>query len=251
MVSGKSRRFAVPVIVACAGVFGGATTAHAQGGLSVTPAILENKAKRGTVGSLTLVNTTKESLRVTVRVRPWRQQLDGRVITDPRATFSRYVRPSRSGFTMPAGARRPILFRMLRGTRSGSLYGNVDILGKPTNTRGRKGIIPQYRLISTLRLHPSRKTYRLRTGAAQVRGGQVVLPVRNLGNTIDQIGGSFRISGPTSRDGSFRAIAALPGKLVALGAGSTRGMSKGRYTITGTLTQSGRRMNVRSSFTIR
>jgi hypothetical protein len=251
MVSGKSRRFAVPMIAACAGVLGGATTAHAQGGLSVTPAILETKAKRGTVGSLTLHNTTKETLRVTVRVRPWRQQLDGRVITDPRATFSRYVRPSRSKFTIVAGARRPVLFRMRRGTRSGSLYGNVDILGKPTRTRGRKGIIPQYRLISSLRLHPNRKTYRVRTGAAQVRRGQMLLPVRNLGNTIDPIGGSFRISGPTPRNGNFRAIAALPGKLVALGAGSTRGMAKGRYTLTGTLTQAGRRTNVRSSFTIR
>jgi hypothetical protein len=241
------------MFVACAGAMGAtAATAHAQqGGLSVTPAILEARAHKGTVGSFTLNNTTRETLRVTIRVRPWRQQLDGRVITDPRATFTRYVRPSRSSFTMAAGARRPVLLRMIRRTRSGSLYGNVDILGKPTNTRGRKGIIPQYRLISTLRLHPSRKTYRLRTGAAQVRGGQVVLPVRNLGNTIDAIGGSYRITGPTSRNGNFGQIKALPGKLVALGAGATRGMRKGRYTLTATVTQGGRRVNARTSFTIR
>ncbi len=251
MVSGKSRRLAAPVVVACVGVLGSAATAHAAGGLAVTPAILEHRATVGNVGSVTLNNTTRETLRVTVRVRPWRQELNGRVMTDPRSTFSRYVRASRSSFRIRAGARVPLSFRMLRRTRSGSLYGNVDILGKPVNTRGRRGIIPQYRLISSLRLHPSRKSHRVRTGAATVRRGQILLPVRNLGNTIDPIAGNFRLSGPSSRTGSFRGVPALPGKLVALGAGSTRGMKKGRYTLTATVTQAGRRFNVRSSFTIR
>ena len=120
----------------------------------------------------------------------------------------RAAAPSRSAPARSA----PLSFRLLRRTRSGSLYGNVDILGKPTNTKGRKGIIPQYRLISALRLHPSRKSHSLRTGAATVRGGAVILPVRNLGNTIDPIGGTFRLSGPSSRSGSFRGIPALPGQ---------------------------------------
>ena len=80
MMSLKTRRLAVPMVVACAGVFGSAATANAQsGGLSVTPASLENTAKRGTVGSLTLNNTTKETLKVTVVVRPWTQELFGNV----------------------------------------------------------------------------------------------------------------------------------------------------------------------------
>ena len=42
MVSVKTRRLAVPVVVACVGVLGSATAAHAQsGGLSVTPASLQ------------------------------------------------------------------------------------------------------------------------------------------------------------------------------------------------------------------
>ena len=186
----------------------------------------------GSVGSLTLNNTTRETLRVTVRVRPWRQELSGRVFTDDRSTLSRYVRANRSSFRIGAGAKVPLSFRMLRRTSSGSLYGNVDVLGKPVNTRGRKGIIPQYRLISTLRLHPSRKRHNVRTGAAQVRGGQILLPVRNLGNTIDPVGGTFRLTGPTARNGNFKAVAALPGKLIALGAGATRGLQRGRYTLT-------------------
>jgi len=251
MVSVKTRRLAAPVVVACVGVLGSAATAHAAGGLSVTPAILEHQAKVGTVGSMTLNNTTSETLRVTVTVRPWRQELNGRVITDPRLTLSRYVRATSTSFMIGRGAKRPLTFRMLRRTSSGSLFGNVDVLGKPVNTKGRKGIIPQYRLISTLRLTPSHKRYKLRTGAAQVRGGRVILPVRNLGNTIDPIGGSFRISGPSSRTGTMAAIKALPGKLIGLDLGASRGMRKGRYSLSATVMQGGRNVRVSTGFTIR
>jgi hypothetical protein len=252
MVSGTRRRVAVPMVFACMGVLGAAEAAQAQsGGLSVTPAILENRARLGTVGSLTLTNTTRETLRVRVNVRPWRQELNGRVITDPRSTFNRYVRATRRSFTLRGGAKVPLNFRMVRRTRSGSLYGNVDILGKPTRTRGRRGIIPQYRLISSLRLHPRTKTYRIRTGAAQIRSRTFVLPVRNLGNSIDPIGGTYRLSGPGSRSGSIRAVSVVPGKLVTLGLTSTRGFRKGRYTITASLSQGRKRFNVRTSVTLR
>lgn len=250
MVSVKTRRLAVGMVVACVGVLGSATAAQAQsGGLSVTPASLENRAKLGTVGSLTLNNTTKETLRVTVTVRPWRQQLNGTVVSDPRSNLTRYVRATTRSFTIGAGAKRPVSFRMVR--RQSSLYAAVDILGKPTNTKGRKGIIPNYRLISKMRLAPSKKTYKWRTGAAQVRSGSVILPVRNLGNTIDPIGGTFRISGAGTKNGNMAGIAALPGKLVGLNLGSTRGMKKGRYTVNATVKQGSRTANVRTSFTIR
>jgi len=251
MVSVKTRRLAAPVVVACVGLFGGTATAHAAGGLSVTPASLEHNARLGTIGSLTLNNTTNETLRVTVTVRPWMQELNGNVIADPRATLTRYVRASSSVFTVAAGARRPVTLKMVRRTSSGSLYAGVDIFGKPTNTKGRKGIIPQYRLISKLRLNASHKVLRWRTGAAQLRGGAVILPVRNLGNTIDPIGGTYSISGPSGRSGTMKAIAALPGKLVGLNLGATRGMKKGRYTIAATVTQAGRRAVARTGFTIR
>jgi len=252
MVSVKTRRLAVPMVVACAGLFASAATANAQnGGLSVTPASLEHTAKRGAVGSLTLNNTTRETLKVTVVVRPWRQELGGNVIIDGRTTLSRYVRSTTSSFVMGAGAKRPVSFRMLRGTSTGSLYGAVDVVGKPTNTKGRKGIIPNYRLISKIRLHPTKKRYRLRAGGAQVRSGTVILPVRNLGNTIDPITARYSISGPSGRSGNAAGIAALPGKLIGLNLGAARGMRKGRYTVTARVSQAGRTINARSSFTIR
>jgi hypothetical protein len=254
MVSVKTRRFAVPMVLACAGVLGGSATAHAQsGGLSVTPAALEHTARRGTVGSLTLTNTTKERLKVRVTVRPWRQELFGKVVIDMRSTLSKYVRATSRSFTMGAGVKRPLTFRMLRGTGSGSLYGAVDITGKPTNTKNRKGIIPNYRLISKIRLNAASKKrkYRIKTGGAQVRSGVVVLPVRNLGNTIDPISATYTLSGPTRRNGTAKGVAALPGKLIGLNLGAAKGMKKGRYTVTAKVMQAGRTFNARSSFTIR
>jgi hypothetical protein len=247
----KTRRLAAPMVVACVGMLSAAATAHAAGGLSVTPASLEHAAKVGTVGALTLNNSTNETWKVTVTVRPWMQQLNGTVISDPRATLTRYVKATRSSFTIRAGQRVPVTFKMRRRTSSGSLFGSVDVFGKPTSTKGRKGIIPNYRLISKIRLTPSRKSYRWRTGAAQVRGGAVLLPVRNLGNTIDPIGGRYTISGPSGRSGNMPAIAALPGKLIGLNMGSTRGMKKGRYTVRATVTQGGRSATTNTSFTIR
>jgi hypothetical protein len=75
--------------------------------------------------------------------------------------------------------------------------------------------------------------------------------VRNLGNSIDPIGGTFRISGAGTRNGNMPAVAALPGKLVGLNLGSARGLKKGRYTVTATVKQGNRTGNVRTSFTIR
>src|SRR4051812_34535491 len=251
MVSVKTRRLAVPMVVACAGLLGSAATAHAAGGLSVTPAVLEHTMKRGTVGSMTLNNSTNETLRVSVNVRPWRQELNGTVIGDMRATLNRYVRATNRTFTVRAGRSHRITIKLYHRPGSGSLYGGVDIFGKPTNTKGRKGIIPQYRIISKLRLNANRKTYRWRTGAAQIRQGAVILPVRNLGNSIDPIGASYRITGPSGRAGTATAIAALPGKLIGLNLGYTRGMKKGHYSIAATVTQNGHRTVARTGFTIR
>ena len=208
-----SRRLAAPALVACAGVLGSAATAHAQGsgGLSVTPAILEHRAAVGGVGSMTLTNTTQ---RDAARDRP-------RAPVAPGAQRPRLHRRPLDALALRA--REPLLVPdRPPAPRSRSASGccaaraaarctatSTSSASRPT-PRGRKGIIPQYRLISTLRLHPSRKSYSLRTGAAQVRGGQILLPVRNLGNTIDPVGGSFRITGPTPRNGTFKGVAALP-----------------------------------------
>jgi hypothetical protein len=249
MVS-RTRLLAVPFVVSC-GVLGAAVPAFADGGLSVTPAVVETRAHLGKVGSYTLHNTTKETLRVRVTVRPWRQQLNGTVISDPRANLTRYVRATRRSFTLRAGARVPVTFRMVRRVKSGSLYASVEAFGKPTRTKGRKGIIPQYKIVSSMRLNPRRKSYRLKTGAAQVRGGSLILPVRNLGNSIDPVSGTYSLSGAGSRRGNIAGMKVIPGKLVGLNLGAVRGLKKGRYTVNATLVQGSKRVNVRTSVTVR
>jgi hypothetical protein len=251
MLSSTTRRLAAPMVIACAGLLAGSATAHAAGGLSVTPALLEHSAKRGNVGSMTLNNSTNESLKVTVTVRPWRQQLNGNVLSDLTANLSRYVRATKRTFTIGAGAKRPISLKLYHVPHGGSLYAGVDVFGKPTRTKGRKGIIPQYRIISKLRLNAAHKTYNWRTGAAQIRQRAIILPVRNLGNSIDPIGGTYSISGPSGRSGTMKAIAALPGKLIGLNLGYTNGMKKGTYTINANVMQGNRKVATRTSFTIR
>ena len=196
-------------------------------------------------------NSTNETLRVTIVVRPWRQELNGNVLSDLTKTLSHYVRATHKRLTIRAGQNRPVSLRAYHIPHGGALYGGVDVFGKPTHTKGRKGIIPQYRIISKLRLNASHKIYKWRTGAAQIRQRAVILPVRNLGNSIDPIGGTYRITGPSGRSGSMKAIAALPTKLIGLNLGYTNGMKKGRYTIDATVIQGTRKVATRTGFTIR
>jgi hypothetical protein len=247
----RTRRLAVPFVVSAGVLALSASPAFADGGLSVTPAVLEHRAQLGGVGSYTLSNTTKETLRVTVTVRPWRQQLNGTVVSDPRANLTRYVRATARTFTLRAGTKRPVSFRMVRRAPSGSLYASVEAFGKPTNTKGRKGIIPQYRIVSSLRLNPRSRSFKLKTGAAQVRSGSLILPVRNLGNTIEPVSGTYKLSGPASRSGNIAGMKVIPGKLVGLNLGAARGLKKGRYTVTASLVQAGKRVNARTTVTVR
>jgi hypothetical protein len=185
----RTRRLAVPFAVSAGVLALSGPEAFAGGGLSVTPAVLEHRAQLGGVGSYTSNSTTTETLRVTVTVRPWQPQLNGMDVADPRANLMRYLRATTRTFTLRAGAGRPVSFRMVRRAPAGSLYAGIEAFGKPTRTKGRKGIILRYRIISSMRLNPARRSFKLKTGAAQVRGGSLMLPVRNLGNTIEPVSG--------------------------------------------------------------
>ena len=67
-----------------------------QGGVSITPATIEKTAKRGSIGSFTVKNTTKDTLRVTVTVRPWTQNRTTAAVTlNKRASLTPYVKRAR------------------------------------------------------------------------------------------------------------------------------------------------------------
>lgn len=228
----------------------------AQGGLAVTPSILETTARRGASGSATITNSTGRRLRVTVRGRPWRQARNGDVAAD-RSRSLRGVSVSATRFTLDSGASRSVSVTLDRVPSRGSAYGALDVVGKPT--RRRRGINVAYNLVSSLRFNPTPSARRLRLSAGRARvtgrgsSRALVLQVRNRGNTVDPVGGTVDVSGAGGgRSGGIASTRILPGKRINLKLISLRGFSSGRYTASVTLAQAGRnRLSVTRSFRIR
>ena len=219
-----------------------------QGGVQITPATVERTARRGTVGSFTVKNSTRDTLRVTVTVRPWTQnRTTAAVSANLRASLTPYVRASPQTFDLRPGSRN-VRLNMRRLTAGGSLYGGIQVFAKQKRRKVRNGIIPQYNVIGRLRLNPSRKRPNLRVGATDVSRGTLILAVRNVGNTLDPVGGSVRITGPTARTATVSQVGVVPGQVVYLKGGSTRGMRRGSYTATWSLTQGGKRYTARRTF---
>jgi hypothetical protein len=247
-------------LVASAGATAGIATAGdssapsataAQGALAVSPQRLERTARRGASGTVTVSNTTGRRLRVTVRARPWRQSGSGAVSANRRRTL-RGVRVSTRRFSLSPQARRSVRIRLSRVPSSRSLYGALEVVGKPRRTRG---INVNYRLVSSLRFNPTARSRRLRlsAGATSVRSRNLYLSVRNRGNTVDPVGGRVTISGPgAGRVGSVTTRSILPGKRVNLRVASLRGLRRGSYVASITLTQARRNItSVSRRFRIR
>ena len=230
-----------------------AVAAALSGALSLTPATVERPAHAGEGDTVTIVNNSKRDLRITVTPRPWRQGGEGTVAADRRRTLGRFVRVSDSAFTLDAGEHRDVDVALTRVPELGSLYGALEVIGRPA--RARKGITVAYRLIGTLRYRPSAaaRTLRLRAGSIGLGGRGLTLDVRNLGNTIDPVGGDVFVSGPRGgRSSGIAATKILPGKSVHVRLLSLRGLRAGRYTAQVTLTQRGRnRVSVTRRFRIR
>jgi hypothetical protein len=248
----RRRKLGLTALAAIAVALTDVAAASAAGGLSVTPAILEQTARSGATGTATIANTSARKLKVTVTTRPWRQARTGSVSADRRRTLSRYVRVSAGAFTLAAHTSRTVSVRLTRVPSRRSLYGSLEVVGKPA--RKRKGINVAYRLIGSLRFHPTAgaRRWRLKAGAAHVSGRQLSLAVRNRGNTIDAVGGSVSVSSPRGgRSGSITGVKILPGKGVRLPLISLNGLRAGRYTASVTLTQAGRnRVSVTRKFRI-
>ena len=241
------------MLLAGAAALTNVAAAAAAGGLSVTPAILEQTARSGASGTVTIANTSSRKLKVTVRARPWRQARSGAVAADRRRTLSRYTTVRAGSFTLAPGVSRAVSVRLRRVPSRKSLYGSLDVVGKPV--RKRSGINVAYRIVGSLRFNPraGARRYRVKPGAAHVARKQLSLSVRNGGNTIDPVGGTVSVSGPGGgRSATIAGVKILPGKGVRLPLLSIAGLRAGRYTASVTLTQAGRnRVSVTRKFRIR
>lgn len=226
-----------------AGALAATPSALGAGGLALTPAVVEHAAKAGTVGTITVDNSSAAALKVTVTPRPWKQAASGAVTPDKAKSLLSKVGVSARSFTLAAGARKSITLTLKGKPAGGSLFGAVDVVGLPTaaTKRSSSGVVTGYRLIGSLRLQPSAKRLRLRAGAARVKGGKVVLAITNTGNTIDPVSGSVRLTGASGgRTVAVAATKILPGATVELPLGSAKGLPKGRFTAHATLAQGGR-----------
>ena len=222
----RSRLVAGAVGLAVAGIATGGVIAQAddsapraqaaqQGGVSITPAALEQTAKRGTVGTFTVKNTTKDTLRVTVIVRPWIQnRTTAAVALNKSASLTPYVRASPQSFDLKPGS-RTVRLNMRRMTTSGSLYGGFQVFAKQKSRSARNGIIPQWDLVGRLRLNPSRKRPNLRVGNTDVVGRgnnrSLILAVRNIGNTLDPVAGTVADHRPDGAQREHPAGRGRPG----------------------------------------
>jgi hypothetical protein len=262
---GRSRHLAGAVALAAAGLATGGVIAQANdaaprakasaGGVSVTPQTVEHTARKGALGSITVKNTTTGTLKMTVRVRPWIQnRTTGQVDPNYNVSLSRYVAANASSFNLAAGGTRSVSITQRRTPPGGSLYAAIEVLGKPRNGKARNGIIPNYRVVGRLRANPSKKRVQLTAGRVGFigRGGgrQVVIPVRNTGNTLDPIGGSVTFTGPTGKTNALKAITPIPGQVVNLIGGHISGFKKGKYTARWSITQGTRRYTAVRTFTL-
>jgi hypothetical protein len=219
------------------------------GGISITPQFVQRGARVGRAASVTVSNTTRHTVRVTVRPRPWLQAADGTVVPNPHRRLGRLIRTRPSTFTLKAGERRAIRLTLRRHPPGGSLYGALDVSGVPRGVRLANGIAPRYRLIGSLRLDPAKPRMRVRAGAVKVTGRRgrhaIVMPLRNLGNTVQPISGRVVMTGPRGkRPNRLRSVRVVPRRSIRLTLGTYRGLLRGqpagRYRLEITLRQGGR-----------
>jgi hypothetical protein len=237
------QRTLVLLLAVAAAALAATPAALGAGGLALTPAVVEHAAKPGAVGTITVDNSSATALKVTVTPRPWKQARSGAVAPDRAKSLLSRVGVSARTFTLAAGSRKAVTLTLRGAPSGGALYGAVDVVGLPAaaTRRSSSGVVTGYRLIGALRLTPAARRLHLRAGAVRVRGGRIVLPITNTGNTIDPVAGSVRLTGAAGgRTVGVAATKVLPGATVELPLGSARSLPKGRVTARATLTQSGR-----------
>lgn len=221
-------------------------------GVSLTPQTVQHVSKNGELGKVTIKNTTANRMKVTVVIRPWIQNRgNGLVVPNLRSSMSRYIKSYAASFTLAPG-QRTVHIRQIRTPKGGFFYGAVDVFARPINVKARNGIIPQYRIDGRIRVTPRRPNNKLSAGAIVLNGKgnnrSLALPTRNTGNTVDPIGGSVAIQGPTSRTNKVPAVSIIPGQVVNLNGGSLKGLKKGNYTAVWTITQGKKKTTVRRTF---
>jgi hypothetical protein len=202
----------------------------ATGGLSLSPTLIEQTAKPGAGGAVTVANHSAHTLAITVAARPWRQSHTGVAVPNRRATLAG-VTLSATSFDLKPKAQRAITVGL---PSSGELYGALEVIGLPRNADTKKGIVTGYRLIGSLRLDPATPVLKLKTGKVTTSGHGsarvLALPVTNRGNSLTPVSGDVDLKGPLgTRSTHISSVRILPGKTVDVSLGRTKGLIPGLY----------------------
>jgi hypothetical protein len=230
-----------------------AQSAQNEGGLAISPALVERPAAPGSANVVTVYNRSGEALDIDVTARPWTQSASGNVSPNRRSTLGG-VSVSADEFTLAPGTSRDVTVTLQ--SSPSSLYGALEVIGLPRDIKRRKGIVTGYRLITPLRYVAAVPSYALTAGAAKVVGKgskrMIALTVRSSGNTVEPVSGTVRVRGPLgTRQGSVKSTRILPGKRLSLPLVSARGLPAGRYTATVTLRQGNKRFELTKRVRVR
>lgn len=238
----------VKAVAAIIGVFASVALAAPQalgsGGLSISPSIVESGATRGVIGTVSVSNTSNVTMRITATVRPWAQASNGAVTPNAHRVLSSEISLDHSAFSLAAGQKQTITLKLLRTPANGALYGNIDVIGVPPTNKARNGVTVSYQLIGSVRVLPSkaREKFSATTTAMRESGsghGELSVGIRNTGNTIDPISGTFHIQGAlASVSGVVPSETIVPGATVFAPLTRIHGqLPHGNYTATLTLMQ--------------
>jgi hypothetical protein len=220
------------------------------GGLSITPAVLEESpAHAGTLGSVMVTNRSKQALTVTVAPRQWNQDASGKV-SAKRAGGLAGVSVDKSSFTLaPQGSQNVTV--SASSPAAGYEYGALEVIGIPADAAKRSGVVVGYRLVGTLRMLPAQKRYSLTAGDVKRDGKAVVVPVTNDGNTLDPVSGTVQVKGARGTlNDNVGDVKILPRKKVDVVLAPS--LRAGSYSATLTLKQAGNKLlTVKRKFVVR
>jgi hypothetical protein len=205
----------------------------AAGGLSLSPVVIEQTAKAGTVATVTVGNHSTKTLAVTVAARPWKQSVTGAAEPNRRDTLSA-LDLSASDFTLKPHTERTLTVKLAALPSAGYLYGALEVIGLPPGADTGKGLVTGYRLIGNVRLDPATPVLKLATGkvtTANLDGTRMLaLPVTNRGNTVKAVTGDVSLKGPLgTRNRDIASVRILPGKTVDVGLLPAKGLAAGAY----------------------
>jgi len=161
---------------------GGSAAKQGDGGLSLSPVVIEKNAQPGGLATLTVANRSGAPMNVTVAARPWLQGTDGKVSPNRKANLAG-VNVANPKFTLAPGQETQVPLT-LAGAPAGYLYGAVEVIGLPADAATRPGLVLGYRVVGTIRVLPGSPKLSITAGKPKAAKNTAVLPVKNAGNTI-------------------------------------------------------------------